>query len=67
MGLFILLFFAIFITGAWISWSASLTALRGAKGRGALHAFSSVGFAAVTATCGVVSLATPLLMMHFLG
>ena len=67
MGLFILLFFAIFAMGAWISWSASFDALRGAKGRGALHAFSSIGFATVTAACGVVSLATPLLMLHFLG
>jgi hypothetical protein len=67
MGLFILLFFAIFVMGAWASWSASLSALRGAKGRGALHAFSSIGFATAAAACGLVSLATPLLILHFVG
>jgi len=67
MGLFILLFFAIFIMGAWISWDISASALRGIKGRGALRAFSSIGIAAFAAACGLVSLATPVLILYFIG
>ena len=67
MGLFILLFFAIFIMGAWVSWDISVSAPMGIRGRGALRAFSSIGVAAFAAACGLASLATPVLILYFIG